>query len=188
MAKSFYTTGTGNEQTLTPIINEKVPIYDTIADAESDLSNLEVGQIVKTKDAGLVANLNPIDEVKQGVFLPPTSNAVAKSLSYSTTEQKTGGKWIDGKDIYRRVFYSATNWATGTVVGTINNIETVICLRNLNANGTGLVHEDYGSDTSNNASTVVVSISTGEVTAYRTGVFVNSLPSTIIVEYTKTTD
>jgi phage baseplate assembly protein gpV len=77
MAKSFYTTGTGDEQTLTPIINEKVPIYDTIADAESDLANLEVGQIVKTKDAGLVANLNPIDEVKQGVFLPPTSNAVA---------------------------------------------------------------------------------------------------------------
>ena len=30
-----------------------------------------------------------------------SSNAVAESLSYSTTEQKTGGTWIDGKPIYK---------------------------------------------------------------------------------------
>lgn len=126
MAKSFYTTGTGDEQTLTPIINEKVPIYDTIADAESDLANLEVGQIVKTKDAGLVANLNPIDEVKQGVFLPPTSNAVAKSLSYSTTEQKTGGKIvINGveKDIYRKVI-DTNAFTLGTIYAT--NVDRIV--------------------------------------------------------------
>lgn len=30
-----------------------------------------------------------------------TSNAVAESLSYSTTEIKTGAKWLDGKDVYK---------------------------------------------------------------------------------------
>ena len=30
-----------------------------------------------------------------------SSNAVAESLSYSTTEQKTGGTWVDGKPIYK---------------------------------------------------------------------------------------
>ena len=33
-----------------------------------------------------------------------TSNAVASSLSYSTTEVKTGGKSSDGKDIYKKTF------------------------------------------------------------------------------------
>ena len=42
---------------------------------------------------------------------------VSNSNSYSTEEVATGGKWIDGKPIYRRVFHfdttctQATNWA-----------------------------------------------------------------------------
>lgn len=143
MAKSFYTTGTGDEQTLTPIINEKVPIYDTIADAESDLSNLEVGQIVKTKDAGLVANLNPIDEVKQGVFLPPTSNAVAESLSYSTTEQKTGGKWIDGKDIYRKCFKSN---GVNTISNAFVNLNEITLFNGVVHRNDNLIEPIMGAD------------------------------------------
>lgn len=188
MAKSFYTTGTGDEQTLTPIINEKVPIYDTIADAESDLSNLEVGQIVKTKDAGLVANLNPIDEVKQGVFLPPTSNAVAKSLSYFTTEQKTGGKIVVNgveKDIYRCTFYSATNWVDGAVVGTITNIGVVLQIRDITTYNNNTVYQNYGEANSITKSLAKVSLATGQVTVVRAGGFANNLPSTVIIEYTK---
>jgi hypothetical protein len=146
------------------------------------------GTTTRTKEKAVYYYIKAVDGVDiadENIFLNTVVNTIQDAQSYSTTEQKTGGKWIDGKDIYRRVFYSATNWATGTVVGTINNIETVICLRNLNANGTGLVHEDYGADTSGNTSTVVVSTSTGEVTAYRTGVFANNQPSTVIIEYTK---
>lgn len=43
-----------------------------------------------------------------------SSNAVAESLSYSTTEQKTGKYWIDGKPIYRRVINidnPPSNWS-----------------------------------------------------------------------------
>lgn len=146
------------------------------------------GTTTRTKEKAVYYYIKAVDGVDiadENIFLNTVVNTIQDAQSYSTTEQKTGGKWIDGKDIYRRVFYSATNWATSTVVGTINNIETVICVRNLNCNNTGLVHEDYGADTSGNTSTAVVSTSTGKVTAYRTGVFVNSLPSTIIVEYTK---
>lgn len=189
MAKSFYTTGTGNEQTLTPIINEKVPIYDTIADAESDLANLEVGQIVKTKDAGLIANLNPIDEVKQGVFLPPTSNAVAKSLSYFTTEQKTGGKIvINGveKDIYKCTFYSATNWADGALLGTISNIGIVLEIRDVTTySSNNTVYQNYGEANSTTKSLAKVSLTNGQVTVVRAGGFANNLPSTVVIVYTK---
>ena len=50
--KTFSTSGTGNQQTLSPIESNKVPIYDSVADAEADLANLTVGQIVATKDTG----------------------------------------------------------------------------------------------------------------------------------------
>ena len=44
----------------TPVMDqvptEKIPVYDTDADVDADLANLEVGQIVATKDLGLSPN------------------------------------------------------------------------------------------------------------------------------------
>ena len=48
--------------------------------------------------------LEPVDEVAIDNMHSVTSNAVASSLSYSTTEVKTGGKSSDGKDIYKKTF------------------------------------------------------------------------------------
>ena len=45
----------------------------------------------------------PVDEVTSGNMHSVTSNAVAKAMSYSTSEVNTGKKWIDGKPIYRKV-------------------------------------------------------------------------------------
>ena len=56
MAKEFYTTGTGSNQALHSSQNEKIPIYDTVADAEADLSNLEEGMLIGTKDLDTVSN------------------------------------------------------------------------------------------------------------------------------------
>jgi hypothetical protein len=50
--KTFSTSGTGNQQTLSEIESNKIPIYDSVADVAADLSNLTVGQIVATKDTG----------------------------------------------------------------------------------------------------------------------------------------
>lgn len=52
MAKTFRTSGAGSQQTLHEIEDEKIPVYDTTADAEADLANLAEEQIVATKDAG----------------------------------------------------------------------------------------------------------------------------------------
>lgn len=50
--KTFTTSGTGNQQTLSPIETDKIPVYDSLADVTADLANLSVGQIVATKDTG----------------------------------------------------------------------------------------------------------------------------------------
>lgn len=98
--KTFATNGTGNQQTLVELESEKIPVYEDLADAESDLTNLEEGQLLATKDTGSELSA-PVDVVQSGNMHAVSSNAVAESLSYSTTEQATGGKWIDGKPIYK---------------------------------------------------------------------------------------
>ena len=49
-----------------------------------------------------------------------SSNAVAQALSYSTTEQLTGGKWIDGKPIYRIGAKVNANFGVGSLVTLLN--------------------------------------------------------------------
>jgi hypothetical protein len=79
MARQFFTEGTGNQQTLTPSQNEKVAVYDTVADAEADLANLTVGQIVATKDTGDEL-AQPVDVVEEGNLHAASSDAVFQSL------------------------------------------------------------------------------------------------------------
>ena len=59
--------------------NEKIPIYDNLADVESDLANLEAGQIVATKDTGDELS-QPVDVVEEGNLHAVSSNAVADIL------------------------------------------------------------------------------------------------------------
>ena len=58
------------------------------------------------------------DSVTKDDMHPVTSNAVAESKSYSTTETLTGGTWIDGKPIYRKagIYNNNGSIGTGTVV------------------------------------------------------------------------
>ena len=76
------------------------------------------------------------DSVTKNDMHPVTSNAVAESKSYSTTETLTGGTWIDGKPIYRKVF-TGLNYGNVTVntwynLGiTITNINKLIYARGL---------------------------------------------------------
>lgn len=50
-----------------------------------------------------------VDVIEHGKMHPVSSNSVANSLSYSTDETLTGGTWIDGKPIYRKVWTSTFN-------------------------------------------------------------------------------
>ena len=73
--KTFRTVGSGSTQTIEPIENNKIPVYETKTAAENDLANLEVGQIIATNDEGNEL-LNPVDVVEDGNMHAVTSNAV----------------------------------------------------------------------------------------------------------------
>lgn len=87
-----------------------IKVYPTLADAEADLNNLSVGDIIGTEQGGDGAT----DSVKAGDMRLVTSNAVARSLSYSLGEVFTGATWIDGRKIYRIVLTG--EWTSGTTL------------------------------------------------------------------------
>lgn len=74
--KTFATNGTGSQQTLTELDSEKIPVYEDLADAESDLANLAENQIIATHDTGSELSA-PVDVVQSGNMHAVTSNAVA---------------------------------------------------------------------------------------------------------------
>lgn len=73
--KTFTTSGTGSQQTLSELETDKLPLYNSLADAEADLANLEEGQIVATKDTGDEL-AQPVNTVQAGNLHAVTSNAV----------------------------------------------------------------------------------------------------------------
>lgn len=191
MARTFRTVGSGSAQTTEPIENNKIPIYDTKADAEDDLANLSAGQIIATKDEGNETS-TPVDVVQDGNMHAVTSNAVADSLSYSTTETLTGGKWIDGKPIYRKTFSCGAmpNNAIKLVPVDVSNIGYVISLKGAAYTNTwgydiylslpyvAVDPNDIVQATYENGN--IRFITTGDRSMYTT--------SYITLEYTKTTD
>ena len=109
--KLLFTEGIGASQTTTNAQDEKIPVYETKAAAENDLANLEVGQIVATKDEGNELS-NPVDVVQDGNMHAVTSNAVADAFKtrvrfpdYSkqikSGMESTG--WIATEDCYMTI-------------------------------------------------------------------------------------
>ena len=82
--KLLFTEGVGANQTTTNAQDEKIPVYETKTAAETDLANLEVGQIIATKDEGNELS-NPVDVVQDGNMHAVTSNAVASALENKRT-------------------------------------------------------------------------------------------------------
>ena len=85
--KTFSTNGTGSQQTLSEIESDKMPIYNTMADAEADLANLKEGQLVGIEDTGDEL-AQPVDTVQAGNLHAVTSNAVflASSPNYANKQ------------------------------------------------------------------------------------------------------
>lgn len=76
--------------------DDKIPIYDSKADAEADIANIEEGAIVATKDTGATEKV--VDVVQDGNMNPVTSNAVAKKYHrYATylTHTSSSGSWVE---------------------------------------------------------------------------------------------
>lgn len=63
------------------------------------------GTTTRTKEKAVYYYIKAVDGVDiadEDTFLNTVVNTIQDAQSYSTTEEKTGGKWIDGKDIYRK--------------------------------------------------------------------------------------
>ena len=130
-----------------------------------------------------------VDVVETGNMRPVTSNAVAESLSYSTTEQPTGAKWIDGKPIYRKVidFGALPNTGDKKVAHNISNLGDIIKYDCITTDGT--IYKpvvDVGNRLMTN--NITIGITQTEV-GIQTGADKTAFTQTyVILEYTKTTD
>lgn len=175
--------------TLEQVPTEKIPTYESLTDAESDLTNLNEGQIIATLDDGADELLKTVDTVEDNNMHPVTSNAVAESISYSETEQATGGKWIDGKPIYRKVIDTGAlpNNTTKAVAHNISNLELPIHVFGVGYGPGDFMPLPYISS-NNAASSVQIYLNSTNITIITGTDRTNYSKSYIVLEYTKTTD
>lgn len=192
MAKQFLANRSGQTPTLDEVPNETIKIYPTEAALDADLANLEENEIVATDEDNDPASGTqyPVDVVQEGNMSAVTSNAVAENLSYSTTEQKTGGTWIDGKPIYRKIVDCGAlpNNTSKSVAHNISNLGQVVSLRGIASKSTLQIIPlpyVYPPDASYNVGMFVYD----DDIRFETRANVSSYIYTYaIIEYTKTTD
>lgn len=140
-----------------------------VASADT-LGGVKVGDGLSINANGVLSNDNPTP------YTPP---------AYSATEYKTGEKWIDGKDIYKKVI---ANVANETIIATnVDTLVNVIIARhgastdaNRHVFGDGFTINDGGSiylDTTTHDAQYAVWASTGGS--------LDKSADHIIIEYTK---
>jgi hypothetical protein len=134
-ADNFAYASPGNNRALVP--------YNSYPSALQNIStNARIGTTTRTKEKAVYYYIKAVDGVDiadEDTFLNTVVNTIQDAQSYSTTEQKTGGKWIDGKDIYRIVL-DAGSWLSNLDIDVTSlNIDTYIhseVLGSNNAQGT----------------------------------------------------
>ena len=93
--KTFRTVGSGSSQTIEPIENNKIPVYETKTAAETDLANLEVGQIIATKDEGnelvIPAKIGEHNGIFRGKCLNGNPATMYPILPIGNTKSLPGG-------------------------------------------------------------------------------------------------
>ena len=110
-------------------------------------------------------------------------NTIKDELTYSTEETMTGKTWIDGKPIYRKTYYSSTNWASNNVIGTLSNVSEVVNISSVSRTTGNEAYQNYSDGSSRNDA--YFNFGTGELCVRRTAVFVDSYPAHVTIEYTK---
>jgi hypothetical protein len=125
--KTFSTNGTGSQQTLSEIESDKMPIYNTMADAEADLANLEEGQLVAIEDTGDELS-QPVDTVEAGNLHAVTSNAVAESCcrfpDYAHPITPSSATWVATEDCYISIL-QVFNYDSSTKIYIDGNVASV---------------------------------------------------------------
>lgn len=146
-------------------------------------NNTENGYVYIKATSGLAEN-------QQDNVLNDVKDYVDGYNSYSTDEVKTGGTWIDGKPIYRKVidFGSLPN-ATTKIVNTgldfavCNVIKFEAFAKNTRtSDDTSVIPVPYGTDILSSV------MKDGTISIYTTRDWTNFSQCYVTIEYTKTTD
>jgi hypothetical protein len=141
------------------------------------------------KANGNINALTPNGLRENGVRVYSPNNQ-PQGFSYSTTETLTGGTWIDGKPIYRKVIQGTTSATVGaggaSMVGTaISGFSELVSLK-ANVKSGSLTFADAYTDPDNFGFSVYMN--GGAVFNQVWNATFTEKPITAIVEYTKGTD
>ena len=123
-------------------INDSAPVPTGSSTTRYANDNFDAYRVVRagtttsTKEKAVYYYIKAVDGVDiadEDTFLNTVVNTIQDSQSYSTTEQKTGGTWIDEKPIYRKVvdLGNLPNATTKSVSHGISNIGLVTDLRGI---------------------------------------------------------
>lgn len=112
-------------------------------------------------------------------------SAISQSISYSTTETLTGGKWIDGKPIYRKVIETTYGNISSINLGSGLNIIKFDGYIQDNNRRVGIISSGSANEPSIG---LIYDKSSGVCSARVQGNYSSSSPIYVIIEYTKTTD
>ena len=74
----------------------------------------------------------------------PTIPTAETINTYSTSNEVPCGTWVDGKTIYRKVFYVASFSASLYQIGTITNLDTLVSIKGTAQGGSALSNQHYG--------------------------------------------
>lgn len=140
--------GGGGGTTNYNLLENKPQIAGTELQGNKSLADFGIAsaQDVKKEFIGTLAEWNALSPAQQKAFdTYQITDDYSEALmpNYSTTEQKTGQKWIDGKDIYCKVIElgALPNATTKNVAHNITNISKwikIVGVANNTNNTTGL--------------------------------------------------
>ena len=170
--RAFNNTGSGNDIHIKDIVNARP--------GETTHGKQKAVYVYIKATSGLAEN-------QQENVLNDVKGYVDNSNSYSTDEVKTGGKWIDGKPIYRKAGYIDTLPNSSYVLDatlTSSYVDKVISMGGAGKEGTNYISGSGYTDYSARLGFTIMSDGFRSLTY--SGITYNNV--TWWVEYTKTTD
>ena len=159
---------------------------DVVSISGSTSTNNYIVQAFWFKKHLYIKAVDGVDISDEDTFLDTVKNFVQEKNSYSTTEMLTGGKWIDGKPIYRRVFTGILNSNTFTI--TVPNLSEIAT--QVRIDGFIKTPEPYyfTVNSSTPVRTFFSPVIHQGILIQSSGVASNNTEYTVVFEYTKTTD
>ena len=157
---------------------------------KDDKSSANIGETTHGKQKAVYVYIKAtsgLAENQQENVLNDVKGYVDNSNSYSTDEVKTGGKWIDGKPIYRKAGYIDTLPNSSYVLDatlTSSYVDKVISMGGAGKEGTNYISGSGYTDYSARLGFTIMSDGFRSLTY--SGITYNNV--TWWVEYTKTTD